>query len=189
MKQMYYVCAMVLALFMVACGEDDIPSDPCANPIVITVDTSNSQADTPTGSVTISTTGGNAGKTYALNSGTAAQSSNVFNDLAIGSYTVLVVDAEGCSANFTFVIDEVLSASFASDIEPIIQSRCATSGCHVAGGSAPFTLNGYAEISARAVRIKVRSEAGTMPPSGSPGLSQLQVDLISAWVDAGAENN
>lgn len=179
---------MIMALFIVSCGGDDAPSDPCAIPIIITVETSNSQVDTPTGSVTISTTGGNAGKTYALNSGTA-QSSNVFNNLAIGSYTVVVVDAEGCSANLTFVIDEVLSASFASDIEPIIQTRCATSGCHVAGGSAPFTLNGYAEISARAVRIKVRSEAGTMPPSGSPGLSQLQVDLISAWVDAGADDN
>lgn len=188
MKKIYYLSAMVMALFMVACGEDDTPSDPCANPINITVDTSNSQADSPTGTVTISTTGGNAGKTYALNSGTA-QSSNVFNNLAVGSYTVAVVDVEGCSANLTFVIDEVLSASFASDIEPIIQSRCATSGCHVAGGSAPFTLNGYDEISARAIRIAVRSQAGTMPPSGSPGLSQLQVDLISAWVDAGAENN
>lgn len=179
---------MVMALFMVACGDDETPSDPCATPITITVETSDSQVDSPTGSVTISTAGGNSGKTYALNSGTA-QSSNIFNDLAVGSYTVAVVDIEGCSANFTFVIDEVLSASFAADIAPIIQTRCATSGCHVAGGSPGFTLNGYAEISARAARIKIRTGAGTMPPAGSPGLSQLQVDLIAAWVDAGADDN
>jgi hypothetical protein len=188
MRRMYYYGAMVMALFMVACGGDDSPSDPCAVPIVISVETSNSEADSPTGSATISATGGNAGKTYALNSGTA-QSSNVFNNLAAGAYTVAVVDAEGCTSSMAFNVDEILVASFASDIAPIIQSRCATSGCHVAGGVAPFTLNNYAEISPRAARIKVRTQAGTMPPSGRPGLSQLQVDLIAAWVDAGAMDN
>ena len=185
---MYYFGAMVMALFMVGCGGDDAPSDPCAVPIVITVETTNSEADTPTGSATISTTGGNTGKTYAINSGTA-QSSNVFNNLAAGAYTVAIVDAEGCTSTLAFDVDEILVASFAADIAPIIQTRCAISGCHVDGGIAPFTLNGYAEISVRATRIKVRTGAGTMPPAGKTGLSQLQVDLIAAWVDAGAQDN
>ncbi len=179
---------MVLLLFTVACGDDETPSDPCATPILISVETTSSESDNPTGSATISTTGGNAGKTFALNSGTA-QSSNVFNNLAAGAYTVAVVDGEGCASNLSFNIDEILVASFAADIAPIIQTRCATSGCHVTGGNAPFTLIGYAEISARAGRIKIRTQAGTMPPAGSPGMSQLQVDLIGAWVDAGALDN
>jgi len=187
MKQTIYLSLIVMAFFMMACG-DDAPSDPCAVPIQITVETTRSEADNPTGSVTISATGGNAGKTYALNAG-MAQSSNVFNNLAVGAYTVVVLDQEGCSSNLSFDIEEILAPSFAADINPIIQTRCATSGCHVSGGNAPFTLIGYAQISARADRIKATTQAGTMPRSGSPGLSQLQVDLIAAWVDAGALDN
>ena len=125
---------------------------------------------------------------FVLNGGTA-QSSNMFNNLAVGTYNLVVTDQEGCSSNLSFEIDEILVATFAADIAPIIQTRCAISGCHVTGGAAPFTMNNYAQISANAARIKARTQAGTMPPAGRTGLSQLQVDLIAAWVDAGALDN
>ena len=191
MKRNFYFGAVMMALVLSSCGggdDDTTPGDPCDATINITLAITNSDANTNNGAVTITATGGNGGFTYKLNQG-AAQASNSFTGLAIGDYTVEVEDREGCTQTTNFSIAEALNASFATDIEPIIQSACATSGCHVAGGSAPFTLNGYNEISARAGRIRARTQARTMPPSGSGNLSQNQIDLIAAWVDAGAQDN
>ena len=188
MKRIFYFVAVSILLIITACGGDDEPADPCATVINVSTETTRSDPDGATGSVTILASGGNGGFTYSLNQGTAQQS-NVFTNLAAGSYTVVVQDQENCSQTVTFQIDEVLTASFATDIMPIIQGNCATSGCHITGGVAPITFRNYAEISAQGARIKIRTGARTMPPAGNGGLSQLQIDLIAAWVDAGAQNN
>lgn len=82
-------------------------------------------------------------------------------------------------------IDEV---SFITDILPIIQTRCALSGCHVTGAQSPdFTVT--SNIFDRADRIKSRTSSGTMPPSNATGLTIEQITLIAQWVDDGAPNN
>lgn len=78
--------------------------------------------------------------------------------------------------------------SFTSDILPIITAKCAIPGCHVTGVQSP-DLSNQANIFSRAERIKVRTSAGTMPPSSSPGLTADEINNIAAWVDAGAPNN
>ncbi|MFJ1491971.1 T9SS type B sorting domain-containing protein [Capnocytophaga canis] len=57
------------------------------------------------GSITVNVTTGIGGYTYILNGGTP-QTSNVFNNLSAGTYTVTVRDAKNCDATQTVTITE-----------------------------------------------------------------------------------
>ena len=79
-------------------------------------------------------------------------------------------------------------AKFATDINTIIQTRCAIAGCHAAGstnGVGPLTS--YELISSHAVEIKSAVVSGFMPQGSS--LTPVQIKAISCWVDSGAPNN
>ena len=79
--------------------------------------------------------------------------------------------------------------SFDQTIEPIIESNCAVSGCHVTGQQQP-TLESYAQIVSNAEKIKARTSNGTMPPSISGlSLTQAEIDAIACWVDEGTPDN
>ena len=79
--------------------------------------------------------------------------------------------------------------SFSQTISPIIESKCAISGCHVSGQQRP-TLETYEQISSNASRIKARTSNGTMPPATSgKSLSADEIEAIACWVDAGAPDN
>src|SRR6185369_312857 len=58
-----------------------------------------------TTTLTASATGGTTGYSFVLDGGTA-QPSGVFNNVAAGSHTVVVTDANNCSANKTITISE-----------------------------------------------------------------------------------
>ena len=80
------------------------------------------------------------------------------------------------------------SANKFSDVRPIIQTKCAISGCHDAASTnigGPFTS--YDLIKAKASHIKLQVQTGLMPKTGSLTPSELQ--SIVCWVDAGAPNN
>ncbi len=190
-----YLLVTTLVLFT-ACGSGDdespTPSNDCTvNPVVgVVASKTDAGAGQANGSVTINATGGSGTYMYAIDGGTF-QNSRVFSDLAAGSYTITVEDSNGCSVNVPVTVVEISAnaPSFATDIQPIVSSRCATASCHVPNGSAPFPLQNHAEISSRAGRIKIRTQAQTMPPSGSTQLTGPQITLLAAWVDAGAPNN
>jgi len=103
--------------------------------------------------------------------------------------------------------------TFTADIHPLLQMKCGASGCHD-GGQAPF-LPGHGaadlmeayqatqETSFTGEKVydrilaRINDESAMMPPDfamppcegeiGTTGcLSQAEVDLIQAWVDAGA---
>jgi uncharacterized membrane protein len=83
----------------------------------------------------------------------------------------------------------LITSKFTADIQPIIQQKCATSGCHdsnsAAGGSVLLT---YSQISSAKDRIMVRAITDkTMPPSGA--LSIDEISKIKCWITAGALNN
>jgi hypothetical protein len=78
------------------------------------------------------------------------------------------------------------TVSFARDINPLIQSTCATPGCHAARANSP-ELTSYTLIEASKDRVISRIRLGSMPPSGP--LPQRQKDLIQTWIDEGALNN
>lgn len=90
--------------------------------------------------------------------------------------------------------DAVDGPTYYQDIAPILSERC--SGCHQAGGVAPFSLTTYEESAPFAPVLKVSVEAGEMPPWPPGGdtppllhdrsLTADEVALLGAWADAGA---
>ncbi|GAA4336118.1 gliding motility-associated C-terminal domain-containing protein [Flaviaesturariibacter amylovorans] len=96
----------------------------------------------PSGSITVTPVTGTAPYTYALNGG-SPQSSNVFNALAPGAYTVLVTDAASCTKtlNVTVGAQPPLTATFSTT-----SSGCAATGTITVNvtpgvGVAPFSYS------------------------------------------------
>lgn len=83
-----------------------------------------------------------------------------------------------------------VSATFAANVMPIIQSRCAIPSCHAAGSSnGPGALTTYAQISAaKNAIIAAAVNSNAMPASGGP-LTAAQKLTIKCWVNAGGLNN
>ena len=194
MKTITKLYFLVIILIIAACGSsgggDDQP-DPCATPINISISNvvaaTEGQSD---GSFTASATGGNGGFQFSID-GSNFQASGAFSNLAAGDYTVTVRDSEGCSntAQVTIEDGEAPAPSFANDVLPIMQARCATAGCHVSGGNAPFVIEGFGDVQPRAAAIRARVAGRTMPPAGAPTLTDAQIQTIVAWVDGGAQDN
>ncbi len=82
-----------------------------------------------------------------------------------------------------------VASAFAANVNPIIQSTCATDAtCHGAGSAnGPGPLLTYTQISGAAVTIKTAVASGTMPKTGA--LTTAQKNSIICWVNAGAPNN
>jgi hypothetical protein len=81
-----------------------------------------------------------------------------------------------------------VAISFTANVQPIIQSVCAVSGCHATGstnGVGPLT--NYTQVKNASVQIKQAVVSRFMPQGSS--LSNAQIRTISCWVDAGAPNN
>ncbi len=92
------------------------------------------------------------------------------------------------------------SVTFSKHIAPIFQRSC--ENCHNAEGVAPMPLVTYEEVRPWARAIKRRTglgpRAGVMPPwfvekdigiqkfKGDPSLTDDEIGMIAAWVDAGA---
>ena len=79
--------------------------------------------------------------------------------------------------------------SFAADVNPIVQSSCATSvSCHGAGSnSGPGPLLTYQQVFNARASIRSEVAAGRMPIGGS--LSATQKSAIICWINNGALNN
>jgi len=90
----------------------------------------------------------------------------------------------GGSVNCTGV-----ASAFAANVNPIIQSSCATDAtCHGAGSAnGPGPLQTYNQIFAARIAIKTAVANGTMPKTGT--LTTAQKNSIICWVDAGGPNN
>lgn len=67
------------------------------------------------GSAIIGMNGGTAPYTFSLNGG-ASQPSNVFNNLAAGSYTATVTDANGCAATVPLIITQPTQLTYTTAI-------------------------------------------------------------------------
>lgn len=79
--------------------------------------------------------------------------------------------------------------SFATEVNPIIQSSCATnSGCHGSGSNnGPGELLNHAQIFNARSAIRAAIISGLMPKNGS--LSTVQKNSIICWIDNGASDN
>ena len=82
-----------------------------------------------------------------------------------------------------------VASAFAANVNPVIQSTCATDAtCHGAGSAnGPGPLLSYTQIFNARVAIKAAVGNGTMPKTGT--LTAAQKSSIICWVDSGAPNN
>src|SRR4029078_1436014 len=82
-----------------------------------------------------------------------------------------------------------VASAFAANVNPIIQSTCATDAtCHGAGSAnGPGPLLTYTQISGAAVLIKPAVASGNMPKTGT--LTNAQKNSIICWINSGSPNN
>jgi len=91
---------------------------------------------------------------------------------------------------------EAASPTYSKDIAPILQEKCAS--CHNPEGIGPMPLLTYQQVAPFATLIRDRTTARIMPPwhidttvgiqqfKNDASLSDAQIELIAAWVDAGS---
>ena len=83
--------------------------------------------------------------------------------------------------------------SYAEDVDPIIITKCAISGCHDGTLGAERDWTDFAAFQAAALSgsVKQKITSGEMPPSGSAGgpLTADEIAVISCWIDNGALDN
>jgi len=79
--------------------------------------------------------------------------------------------------------------SFATDVNPIIQTFCAfNAGCHNAGSNnGPGELLKYSQVFSARLAIRAAVSSGRMPLNSS--LSLAQKNAIICWIDNGAPEN
>ena len=81
------------------------------------------------------------------------------------------------------------TVSLSSDVQSIISSNCAISGCHVSGARSP-NLSEKQNIISQASRIKQRTASRSMPPPGSGiTLTDEEIATLGCWADQGANDN
>ncbi|MBK7855796.1 MAG: SprB repeat-containing protein [Bacteroidetes bacterium] len=86
------------------------------------------------GAITITANGGTAPLQYSINNGTTYQAGNQFANLAIGNYSIIVQDANGCTvANGTNIIQPAAI---------VINSNSVNANCGQADGSLTINANG-----------------------------------------------
>lgn len=151
--------------------------------LAATVQIRGSGCSTQNGELVISATGGAEPYSYSLNNGTA-KTANRFFGLAKGTYFIKVTDNSGCFVTQTVSI--LSGIKFSTDVKQIIDTYCATTGCHIEGGNISFKIVKNLQNSAK--DVKARTQSGNMPKNG-PKLQQADIDAIACWVDDGAPDN
>lgn len=145
--------------------------------------TTESGCGSATATIEVTATGGLAPYEFKLDDG-PSQAGAVFNDVEPGLYQVTITDANNC----VFVVNQVVKSttSYATDIEPVIMSSCAVTGCHD-GSTAQPDFRSLATVQANAADIKSFTQTGFMPRNGT--LTDQEIALIACWVDDGALDN
>ena len=91
---------------------------------------------------------------------------------------------------FVLVCDSV---KYSKDIKPIIDTKCAISGCHVTGGIGNGVFSDYnavyAKVSSGAFKSYVIDNVPEIMPRGGPRLHDTLIAKIQCWLNAGAPNN
>ncbi len=77
--------------------------------------------------------------------------------------------------------------TYNTGIKTIIDGNCATSGCHVSGGTSP-DLTTYSLVKANTVRITARAVTIKDMPKPS-GMSSCNITKLDNWIKAGALEN
>ncbi len=89
---------------------------------------------------------------------------------------------------------DTTTATFAKDVLPVMQQKCATSGCHATTAPTGYNLSDYAGVKAAldAGRFlgAIRHDAGySQMPKGMAKLDDCSIKKITRWVNLGTQNN
>lgn len=136
-----------------------------------------------TTTITASASGGTAPYSYRLNTG-SYRTSNTFSNVAAGTYTITVRDANGCTGSTSISISQpaVLSASAnAASIQ--CNGGSTTVVVSATGGTAPYTGTGSFSVSAGTYTYTVSDAAGT---SVSTSITVTQPAAIGITVSTGS---
>jgi mono/diheme cytochrome c family protein len=93
--------------------------------------------------------------------------------------------------------DGTLRACYSRDIQPVLSSHCAMTGCHDAGTHAgEYVFYSYTSTmgavhpgspsTSKLYQVLFSSGEEKMPPSSKPQLTTAQIDSISKWISYGA---
>lgn len=149
--------------------------------------TQDSECLTNNGSIEATATGGTPPYEFRIND-LAFGSTALFDKLSPNSYVVEVRDDQGCVfTKIASVPRGNTGISFSAQIKPIIDTKCALSGCHNGDNGAERNWTVFTNVKTNAANIKTRTGNGSMPAIGS--LTQDQINLIACWVDDGAQDN
>src|SRR5687768_1973875 len=109
--------------------------------------------------------------------------------LVLFAFGLLIITSCSKSDDTPAMDCSTASRSFATDVNPIIQSSCATNTtCHGSGSiNGPGPLLTYNHVFNARTSIKSAVGNGSMPKNGS--LTAAQRSAIICWVDNGAPNN
>ena len=130
-------------------GCDTVLSATIAEPSLLaftTTDVDPSCANSNDGSITVNAVGGTPGYSYSIDGG-ALQASNAFGSLSAGTYTIRVVDANGCETTSTVTLTDTYTLTLGASSITDVSCSGASDGevvLNPIGGVAPFTylING-----------------------------------------------
>lgn len=150
--------------------------------------TPDTQCSSDNGTITVTAKDGTPPYSYQLDA-RGFGTTNSFTGLKNGQHTVVVKDANDCQKTISVQVPRGNTGiSYKDVIQPILNTNCNLANCHSSGSSrGDWTV--FANVRASANAIKSRTTGRSMPPSGSPALTQTQIDEIACWVDDGANNN
>jgi hypothetical protein len=95
-------------------------------------------------------------------------------------------------------ICDTVSVSYATDIVPIMNSKCSVSGCHAGvNAAAGIPLDTYDGVKSYLDADKARfissiiwdGNASNMPKGASAKMSDCNINTIRAWINVGYPNN
>jgi hypothetical protein len=98
---------------------------------------------------------------------------------------MLFIIASSCKKKDATPTNCSTTLSFAKDIQPIINTNCAISGCH--NGTTKPNLTQYSGVQAAASDIKSQVSSGSMPQGRT--LTSTDKDALLCWIANGAANN
>lgn len=87
------------------------------------------------GSATAIVSGGTSPYSYAVNGGTY-QGSNTFNGLSPGTHTITVMDANGCTISYTFILNDIGNCNM------VVTANAQMTSCGACNGFVQFAFTG-----------------------------------------------
>lgn len=171
-----------LLILLFACQPTEEPAPQCDGSLAVSV---SSVTDSPcgeeSGQINVAATGGDGTYQFQLDGGEFGTSSN-FEGITPGGYLIKVKDGNDCEAE---IRTNVQSGVVFADVMNLIETNCAISNCHDGSNNRREDLSELTGIKNNASEIKSRINEKSMPPEDQDTLRQVDIDLLTCWIDDG----